>query len=249
MATQYPGTIDSFSNPSGTSLFTNPDHALQHTNVNGAVTAIETVLGTTAGTSVLKSFSAGQFPARINGSNVLQQRVSGTVDDAILGTPSITGGTISSSVYNNGTFGTPSITGGTATNIVLPGQTIGTSRITDFSSTATTAAELLSGTIILGSNTSGNVNIWASVGAEAASGYGAILSRGTLNLAGLAGTSGVIGGGKGNISIVFRETSLSAGTYAYSLKVRVSSGTVFCNPTSQLGDHFASLLIQEDPKH
>lgn len=244
MVSQYPGTIDLFDAPAGTSLLTSPDHALQHVNVNGAVTAIETVLGTTSGTSVLQSFSAGQFPARINGSNVLQQRVSGTVDNAILGTPSITGGT-----HNNGTFGTPSITGGTATNTVLPGQTISTMRTTDFSSTATVAAELLAGTIVLGANTSGNVSIWAIAGAEAASGFGALLTRGTTTLVGIAGTSGVVAGGKNTAPLMWRDTGLTAGTYTYALKVRVSSGTVFVNASSQAGDHFASLIIQEDPKH
>lgn len=101
----YPSSIDSFGNPQGTSLLTSPDHALDHRNLGSAAVAIETVLGTTNGTSVLKNFAAGDFPARINTSNVLQQRVSGTVDNAILGTPAITGGTA-----NNQVLGTPRLT-------------------------------------------------------------------------------------------------------------------------------------------
>lgn len=119
MVTQYPGTIDSFTNPSGTSLLTNLDHALQHTNANGAVVAVETVLGTTAGTSIAKNFAAGDFAVRINGSNVLQQRLSGTIDNAILGTPSITNGTA-----NNIVLGTPAITGGTANAFTLGTPTV-----------------------------------------------------------------------------------------------------------------------------
>lgn len=95
MATTYPGTIDSFTNPSGTQTLDSPDHALQHTNANGAVIALETVLGTTAGTAVLKDFSAGHFPARVNSGGTLVQ--------------TLIGGTLSSNVINSPTVGTPTV--------------------------------------------------------------------------------------------------------------------------------------------
>lgn len=101
----YPSSIDSFTSPSGTSLVTSPDHAGLHTSVNTAITAIETVVGTTAGTAVLRSFTAGQFPPRMNGSNVLQHSLTGTINSSVLGTPAITGGTINSAV-----LGTPTVT-------------------------------------------------------------------------------------------------------------------------------------------
>lgn len=78
----YPSEIDSFSNPQGTTLVSTDDHALQHRREGSAIVGIETTLGTTVGTSVLKNFSAGQFPVRMNTSNVLQHVVQGT-----LGTP------------------------------------------------------------------------------------------------------------------------------------------------------------------
>ncbi len=64
MVTGYPTSIDNFTNPAGTNTLDSPDHALQHTNVNGAAIAIQNVLGTTAGTSVLKNFASGDFAAR-----------------------------------------------------------------------------------------------------------------------------------------------------------------------------------------
>lgn len=46
MATNYPASIDNFVNPAGTATLASPDHAGQHTDINDAVEAIETELGT-----------------------------------------------------------------------------------------------------------------------------------------------------------------------------------------------------------
>jgi hypothetical protein len=46
MATNYPASIDNFFNPAGTATLASPDHAGQHTDINDAVEAIETELGT-----------------------------------------------------------------------------------------------------------------------------------------------------------------------------------------------------------
>lgn len=48
MATSFPTSIDAFTNPTGADPLTSPDHAVQHSNVNDAVEAIETAIGTTA---------------------------------------------------------------------------------------------------------------------------------------------------------------------------------------------------------
>lgn len=110
----YPSSIDSFVGTvaQGTTTLAGNDHALDHRQLGSASFAIETVLGTTAGTSVLKNFAAGDFPSRINSSGVLQQVVSGTVNlsagtlsNVIVGTSQITGGTI-----NNAVLGTPTVT-------------------------------------------------------------------------------------------------------------------------------------------
>ena len=44
MATNFPGSQDSFTNPTSGSSLSSPSHADQHTNVNDAVEAIETAL-------------------------------------------------------------------------------------------------------------------------------------------------------------------------------------------------------------
>lgn len=105
MSTNYPGTITTFVDPAGTAKLSNPDHTQRHIDEADTIEAIQTVMGTTAGTSVLKNFAVGDFPARINATNVLQQAVSGTINNATMGTPAITGGTI-----NTVTMGTPSVT-------------------------------------------------------------------------------------------------------------------------------------------
>ena len=56
MTTNYPGSIDSFTNPSSTDTLATVPHAEQHTNLNLAVIAIQTKLGTT---STKASFPAG----------------------------------------------------------------------------------------------------------------------------------------------------------------------------------------------
>ena len=46
MATNYPGGLDSLTNPSSGDALDSPSHAGQHTNANDAIEAIETELGT-----------------------------------------------------------------------------------------------------------------------------------------------------------------------------------------------------------
>lgn len=116
----YPSTLDSLTTPAGTSLLTSPDHAGLHGSVNTAIASIETTVGTTAGTNVLKNFAAGDFPARINVSNVLQQVIAGgTLNNTTQGTPRITGGTASAFI-----LGTSNVIGGTVANAV-----VGTSQV------------------------------------------------------------------------------------------------------------------------
>lgn len=47
MATNYPTSIDAYTNPASTDVTTSPDHAGQHANVNDAVLALETKVGVT----------------------------------------------------------------------------------------------------------------------------------------------------------------------------------------------------------
>jgi len=78
MAITYPGTLDTFVNPTGTSTLDSPDHALQHSNVNDAIEAVQAVVGTTAGTAVLMDFSAGEFAVREIGGTIQNSLANGT---------------------------------------------------------------------------------------------------------------------------------------------------------------------------
>lgn len=115
----YPATKVTFTDPAGTSrVDTGVDHAQLHTDHNDTLEAVEDTLGTTAGTSVLKNFAAGDFAARINSSNTLQQALVGTLNSSVIGTPAITGGTITSSIINASVIGTPLINDGTINSVV-----------------------------------------------------------------------------------------------------------------------------------
>jgi hypothetical protein len=133
----YPATIDSLTNPSGTQTLASPDHALQHSNANDAIEAIEAVIGTTAGTSIAKNFTAGQFAARTTGETFTNTTISsGTINNVIFGTPRATGGTVSGAM-----LGTNTITGGTITTILMSGGTINSTTLgTPVISHITTAA-------------------------------------------------------------------------------------------------------------
>lgn len=142
MAIDYPSALDSFTDPAGTSLLTSPDHAALHTDNNSAIEALESTVGTTQGTNVLKSFAAGDFPARIDSSGVFQQAVQGTLNASVIGTPAITGGTL-----DNGVFGTPAITGGTLASPVVNNSTIGTPAATGGTYSAVKTLNPLVGTL------------------------------------------------------------------------------------------------------
>ena len=143
----YPSEIDSFENPLGTNALSSPDHALLHRTSGSAVVAVETVLGTTNGTAIAKNFTAGDFATRINSSNVLQQALSGTLNNSQIGTSTVVGGTVGTARFIGGTvsgavIGTSTTQGGTANNQVVGspaitggtanGMTLGTPSINNY---------------------------------------------------------------------------------------------------------------------
>jgi hypothetical protein len=139
MAITYPGTIDSFTDPSGTQTLASPDHAGMHTDVHSALEIIETVLGTTTGTAVIKHLPVGKFAAPTAGGTITTSLfsagtlstatiTSGTLSGVLLGTSTITGGTASAML-----IGTSTITGGTAGAV-----TLGTPIMDFFTSSGTT---------------------------------------------------------------------------------------------------------------
>lgn len=135
MSINFPGTIDVFVNPSGTSTLNDPDHSLQHSDANDAIEAIEAVIGTTAGTSVLKDFSAGEFAVRQEGGTVSPGTLtfdSPVINDATLGTPTITGGS----------FASPTTTGTDAGTATLTNKTLTSPKINEDVALTTTSTEL-----------------------------------------------------------------------------------------------------------
>lgn len=129
----YPASIVSLTSPAGgTSLLaTGPDHAALHGSVNAEIVAVETTLGTTSGTSVLKNLAGGfavnDTAGTMNNGILGTPRITGgTASAFLLGTSTVTGGTINGQVVNAGTigggaYGTPTIVGGT---IAVNGTTV-----------------------------------------------------------------------------------------------------------------------------
>lgn len=126
----YPLNRQTFSNAAGTSPLSNPDHAAYHGTLQNDDTAIQDVLGTTNGTSVLKHFAAGDLAVRATGVaaiGTLQQTLvggtlslnsivfnAGAVAAADLATGAIFLGSasiVSSYTGGNGTTGEVDITG------------------------------------------------------------------------------------------------------------------------------------------
>jgi len=119
MAITYPGTLDTFVNPTGTSTLDSPDHALQHSNVNDAIEAVQAVVGTTAGTAVLMDFTAGQFPIKQEGGALVETITGGTINATTLGTPTVTGGSFASPTTTGTDAGTATLTNKTLTSPVI----------------------------------------------------------------------------------------------------------------------------------
>lgn len=88
MATTYPGTIQTFTNPAGTNTLDSPDHASQHTTENDTVLAIQNTLGTTAGSALFTAYGAADKPAKKNSETLGSVTINGgTINSVTLGTP------------------------------------------------------------------------------------------------------------------------------------------------------------------
>jgi hypothetical protein len=130
----YPASLDSYSPIQGTTFVAADDHATRHNAAGSAIVGIETVLGTTAGTSIAKFFAAGDFAVRENTAGVFQhQMVGGTINSLLGTTPTFVNPTNTGGTYG----GTLTITG-TALNGVFNSPTLGTPIVNHFTSTGTT---------------------------------------------------------------------------------------------------------------
>lgn len=144
----YPSSIDTFAGTTaqGTSLLSSPDHALDHRTLGSAASALETKIGLSAGTPVLDKVLVGSG----NGTSIW------------------------GSVVNNLTLGTPSITGGTITNSTLSGIT-GLTKA--FTTVGTANADYIT------DGTADEVQIQAAIDAVNAAGGGVVyIKEGTYSI-------------------------------------------------------------------
>jgi hypothetical protein len=147
MATNYPSSKQTFTNPAGTQTLDSPDHAADTTTHYDTTEAVQDTLGTTAGTNIAMDFAAGEFPVKMNASangTLVETLTGGTINNSIIGTPDITGGTHDSAV-----FGTPAVTGGT---IVMDNNVMYQSRDSGDTADVTTIGLNSSNQTVIGSN-------------------------------------------------------------------------------------------------
>lgn len=151
----YPSSLDSFTDPAGTSLLTSPDHAALHTSINGAVESLESKLGLAAGSPTANKALIGSgngtsgwtttWNSAVLGTPTITAGIwtSGSINSAIVGTPTVTGGTINLAVLGSPTLQSPSITGGT---LAVSGTTVALSIGAAFVPTGGSLTDSASGT-------------------------------------------------------------------------------------------------------
>lgn len=124
--TTYPGTLDAFDNP-GTATYEDDagySHFGLHSQVHDAIEAIQSVLGTNGGTSVLKNFTAGQFPIRVNsGGTMVQTVIGGTWSRPVIGTEANPLPTVAGELAFSTTSGALHLGNGVTTNVILDNTT------------------------------------------------------------------------------------------------------------------------------
>jgi hypothetical protein len=96
MATNFPTSIDTFTNPTSANTLDFPSHSQQHSDANDAIEAIETKVG--IGASPASSASAGQLLTAQGGGTATWQSLTSLTNTAITN-PSITNGTVTTAVF------------------------------------------------------------------------------------------------------------------------------------------------------
>ena len=200
--------------------------------------AIEDVLGTTAGTSVLNAFAVGDVPVRSSVGSVLNQGITvGTI-----GTLNSNLGTIGTVNTNLGTIGTlvagtqPIVVAGTYTTVnSIPGSALSTNAVllgySSLTGTQTLTSEaILSGGTLAVTNPSGSRRIKltlfiANVSNNAANAFSSFVIKegaGTLQTIQKFLTSA----GNGETTVALWSGTASAGVHTYTAAGAASSGTI-----------------------
>ena len=141
MATNYPGSLDSLTNPTSGDKLDNPSHSTQHANANDAIEAVETKLG--IGVSSAGSATSGQVLMAGTGGTTTWSSITslsaGTASNFILVSPeeSITitatasSGTVNADLKTSGvTFATANASGNWVMNLRGDGTATANSLIT-----------------------------------------------------------------------------------------------------------------------
>lgn len=230
------------------------DHALHHRNIGTVINALPTVFGTTPGTNLFKSYVAGWFPLAViyngAGHGSLQAVVdAGTINNAVFGSMTATGGTIAGQIQNNGTvangvYGTAQWTGGTLSPSVVSGSVIGSANILDGNvperkirmdqlsgttlTSGTTASQtkvdIVGGSININLNVASNVMIHFSA---AVSNSGVVPTFFTLLTDGAADSvwndiAFINSASPGAAAFTAWRTGLAAGTHSWKMQWRTS---------------------------
>lgn len=96
MASNFPSSLDNFTNPTSSNTLDNPSHSSQHSDINDAVEAIETKLG--IGVSPAGSASVGQV---LGISSAGTSTWTSSISSASISSTLISGGTVSLSTFTS----------------------------------------------------------------------------------------------------------------------------------------------------
>jgi hypothetical protein len=150
--TNFPTSLDSFTNPSSSDTTTAVDHAAQHANVNDAVEALEAKLGigssTAASNKLLRGTGAG---ASAWDKDAPTGTIVGTTDTQTLTNKTLTSPTINTAIINNPTLKTDTIAEYTAAaGVTIDGVLLKDSKMNGSYLTDSTVGQsaLISGVVV-----------------------------------------------------------------------------------------------------